>query len=144
MTLPKCVPVNHDAETKSQPEDARQCNALQHDLPDDVFDQNLFEDMRNFLGNAEMRLSLIDLSASLQQGLPDITAQFPDRDEIFQSAHTMGARAGMMGFVALRDACWQLQHALSTGAIISPAYIVTQDAAIATRHAIAVLQQRLS
>ena len=144
MTFPKCVPDDHDTGAKARSEeDVRHSNALQYDLPERVFDQNLFEDMRLCFGNAEMRLSLMDLSASLQRDFPDITTRILDRDELFLSAHTLGGRAGMMGFVALRDACWELQHALSTGASVSPACVMMQDAAIATRSAIAVLHQRL-
>ncbi|MBC7738684.1 MAG: Hpt domain-containing protein [Candidatus Saccharibacteria bacterium] len=129
MTFPKGVADNPDA--------------LQYDLPEGVFDPEMFEDMRSFLGDAEIRLSLMDLSAGLQRGLLDITSQNPDRNDIFQTAHTLGGRAGMMGFVALRDACWKLQHAVSTGANIGPACVMAEQAAMATQLAIAVLHQKL-
>ena len=144
MTFPKCFSDNHDVETQStSAQDVTLSDALQYDLPAGILDRELFEDMHSFLGNADMRASLTDLSSSLQEGLPDISAQPKDREGIFLYAHTIGSRAGMLGFLALRDACWKLQHAVSTGENITPAYGMAQDAGRATCAAIAILHQRL-
>jgi len=144
MTPPKQITDPRDTELPSAASQADGPSDAFQPAPGAVFDPDLFQDLHDFLGDAQMRASLMELADSLQAGFPDILAEPADRDQIFQHAHTLGARAGMMGFVGLRNACWQLQHACSTGTPIGPDYASTQAMAGATRAAIAVLHQRLA
>lgn len=121
------------------------CSALgdrQQNLPTDIFDAELFEDLRELLGDARIRCSLEEMAASLQELFPDVSAEALDREQIFRHAHSLVARAGMMGFTALRDACSALQQVCATGAPVGDMYANTRAAAMVTRDVIASLQER--
>lgn len=114
-------------------------------VPEYIFDPELFEELRELLGSAcarAARAALEDLSSSLQAIFSDLSTNFIDRDQVFQHAHFQGARAGMMGFTALRDALLALQEACDSEAPIGEPYERACEAALATRNAIAFLQQQ--
>ncbi len=111
-------------------------------VPEDIFDPELFEELLELLGSTCVRAALEDLSSSLQAIFSDDPTKCLDREQVFRQTHSQGARAGMMGFTALRDAFLALQEACKSDAQISEAYEQARRAALATRDAIALLQQR--
>lgn len=111
-------------------------------MPEDIFDPEIFEELREIRGTARMRLALEDFSTLLHANVTDTAITDTDRDRVFLRAHDLVGRAGLMGFTALRDACVALQHACATGAPFGTELARTRDAAMATRDAIASLLQR--
>lgn len=112
------------------------------DVPADVFDPELFEELRDLRGTGAMLLALDDLSSYLHDNLSDAVQVAPARADAFRMAHFLVARSGLMGFTALRDACMALQHACATGAPFDAEFARAVDAATATRIMIATLPER--
>lgn len=112
------------------------------DVLADVFDPELFEELRDLRGTGAMLLALDDLSSYLRDNLSDTVQVAPARDETFRMAHFLVARSGLMGFIALRDACMALQHACATGAPFDAEFARAVDAATATRATIGSLHER--
>ncbi len=111
-------------------------------VPGEIFSPEIFEELSEIRGTARMRLALEEFSTCLPDSFTDMTAEDIDRDRVFRSAHLLVARAGLMGFGALRDACVELQHACATGAPFSTELARTRDVATVTRDAITSLLQR--
>jgi HPt (histidine-containing phosphotransfer) domain-containing protein len=111
-------------------------------VPREIFSPEIFEELREIRGTAQMRLALEEFSTCLPASFADMTANDIDRDRVFRSAHFLVARAGLMGFGALRDTCVELQHACATGAPFGNELARTRDAAMVTRDAITSLLQR--
>lgn len=107
-----------------------------------TFDQSLFEELRDLRGDVAMRAALHEVSDFLRDNFGDARTDDLDRDLVFRHAHFLVARAGLMGFIALRDACLDLQHACATAAPFETEYVRTCDAATATRAEIASLLKR--
>lgn len=144
MTVPENSSEAREAMVGAGEEVWQTLDARQRNVPADIFDAELYEDLRELLGDARVRSSLEEMSASLQVIFPDVSAESLDREQIFRHAHALVARAGMMGFTALRDASLALQQACATGAPISDVYERTRATARVTRDAIVSLQQQPS
>lgn len=111
--------------------------------PVTIFDQSVFEDLRDLRGDAALRVALHELSIFLRENFGDLRAHDLDRDRIFTQAHFLVARAGLMGFPALRDACVSLQHACATADTFGAQYVQACDAATDAQVEIASLLKRL-
>ena len=105
----------------------------------DIFDPEIFEELRELFGEDRTRLALEELSSCLQDSFPNVAPEELDRDQIFRRAHFLVARAGLMGFTALRDTCADLQQACAKGSPFGKEYSRTLETTTATRNAIASL-----
>lgn len=108
-----------------------------------VFDQAVFDELRDLHGDAAIRVALHEPAVCLRDNFGDVRADDLDRDRVFKQAHFLVARAGLMGFPALLDACLALQHACSTADTFGAEYVRTCSVATATRTEMAALLARL-
>ena len=114
-------------------------------VPQDVLDLELFEELRDLLGHEETKAALKELLSTLKNNFPDISAADLDREEVHVRAHFVVARAGMMGFTTLSNACSELQDACTMGAAFSSEYARARKAAVITSEAITcLLKQSIS
>ncbi|MBQ2262933.1 MAG: hypothetical protein II336_16405 [Loktanella sp.] len=100
------------------------------------FNEEIFQDLRELLGDAYVISSLLDLSYNLDHAFRDPIAKSRDRQNIFKNAHYFIARAGIMGFASLHDTCIVLQNTCMTDSSVDQPYLEARAAAIATRNTI--------
>jgi hypothetical protein len=124
------------------PETATIFESVKQGLATNVFHPEFFDEMHDVLGNTRMRLALEEMSSSLRDVFPAMSAEDDNRDQIFLSAHKLVTRAGLMGFLALRDACLELQDACTTGVPINAEYMRAREIILMTRVVIASLLKR--
>ncbi|WP_139257492.1 hypothetical protein [Natronohydrobacter thiooxidans] len=108
-------------------------------LPQKVLVPELFEEARHLLGSEPTQAALKELLSILEENFLHKFASDVDRDHLFQCAHLVVARAGIMGFEALGSACSDLQHACATGAQFHSEFARARTAAFVTHDAIACL-----
>jgi HPt (histidine-containing phosphotransfer) domain-containing protein len=104
--------------------------------PEPVFEQDLFDELRDILGDARTRVFLNELASALLKTFPENPPPAPDRTQTFEAAHMLTGRAGFMGFTALQKACADLQHACATQAPFGAEYDRSHGIARATRDVI--------
>lgn len=104
-----------------------------------IFDPDLFEELRETIGTARMRLALEDLASILRDTFLERTTVEPDRGQTFKVAHMLTGRAGLMGFTALHNACVQLQQACASRSSFGEEFARTSRVSVSAREAIMVL-----
>lgn len=107
--------------------------------PEPIFEQELFDELRDIIGDARMRVGLTELALALLKTFPENPPAAPDRTKTFEAAHMLTGRAGIMGFTALHHACADLQHACATQAPFGAEYARSRGIALATRDLIMLL-----
>lgn len=103
------------------------------------FDDRVFQDFRELLGDPHAIAALLDLASSLETAFQNPTAGDQDKIEISRKSHFFIARAGIMGFISLRDACLALQTACAVDISIEQAYLNACKSAVVTREIIRIL-----
>ncbi len=107
--------------------------------PEPVFEQDLFDELRDMIGDARTRVGLNELASALLKTFPEDPPPAPDRTQTFEAAHMLTGRAGIMGFSALQHACADLQHACATQAPFGAEYARARGIACATHDVIMLL-----
>ncbi len=97
-------------------------NLLAPIAPQPVFEQELFDDLRDIIGDARTRVGLSELASVLLKTFPENPPPNPDRRQMFEAAHWLTGRAGLMGLAALQQVCADLQHACAAQAPFDAEY----------------------
>ena len=115
---------------KHQP--GREMTGNAHPAPEPIFEPDLYQDLCDTIGAARLRVGLHELASALTTTFLENPPVKPDRSQIFQAAHMLTGRAGMMGFTALQQACADLQHACATQAPFRHEYAKARGIALAS------------
>ncbi len=115
---------------------------VSHDAPAAIFDLEIFEELRDLLGDETCQEALAELSVDLQGIFPDMPAHRLDLGQVFDEAHSLVGRTSILGFTALRDASFALQKACMLHAQVDETYRRARKAAQAACNVLAVLQRK--
>lgn len=112
--------------------------------PGPMIDHKLLDELCATMGREWVIEGLSELRDQLDTSLIRAQPDAVDRDAMARRSHKLVARAGILGFAELAEACSQLERACRQGEILGPPLAKAEAAAIQARAEAAELLQRLN
>lgn len=120
----------------------RENGNLSHVVSANVFDEEIFEELCDLLGRETAYEALWQLSADLHDAFPEKPSHALDLRKVFEKAHYLIGRTGILGFTSLSDASYRLQEACKSKSQVNECYESAYEKAQAACNAISIIKRQ--